>query len=518
MINTKTCSAIKSLLFCTFLLLFQKPYAQSVVLDNSFGLGGISTLDVGNIEEYGESVALQSDGKIILAGWDDEGINRNFVITRFDSDGELDLTFGNNGITVVDFAGSHDVCLSVEVQTDGKIVASGYSLVLTNYDIALCRLTEDGLLDITFNATGKVTTAVGTGSDFSRDLALQSDGKIIVGGLTDNSGNSDFVVVRYNSDGSLDNSFDTDGIAVTEPGLSDDVIESIAIQADGKILAAGQSFNGSTSDFCVVRYNSDGSLDPTFDSDGIVITEHFTGPNNIFSIKIQPDGKIVAAGFSMTAPGENSHFSAVRYNHDGSLDPLFGTAGKIFTPVCAISDRSNALVIGSDGTILLAGFAYNTSNRDFALVRYLANGTIDNSFDSDGILLTPIGDSTDVISDLIVQPDGKILAVGLSHNGVDSDLALARYIVDFSGWTEEEHKKNPLVYPNPASNDFSIRTETLFTNASLKILDCAGTIIYYETDLSGNIFSIDLSNQPNGIYFIEICDEGQFNTAKIIKL
>ena len=248
-----------------------------------------------------------------------------------------------------------------------------------------------GDLDTSFDSDGKVTTEVGSTDDFARSVAIQSDGKIVAAGFSSNGSDWDFALVRYNTDGSLDTSFDSDGKVTTAIGSGDDHAVSVAIQSDGKIVAAGYS-NGSNWDFALVRYNTDGSLDTNFDSDGKVTTAIGGGADYAVSVAIQSDGKIVAAGYSN---GSNFDFALVRYNTDGSLDTSFDSDGKVTTDFGSGSDYGSSVTIQSDGKIVAAGGSSNGSNRDFALVRYNTDGSLDTSFDSDGKVTTAIGSGTE---------------------------------------------------------------------------------------------------------------------------
>ena len=175
------------------------------------------------------------------------------------------------------------------------------------------------LANIPYNGTGKVTTAIGSSNDICNSIAIQSDGKIVAGGYSDNGTNNDFAVVRYNTNGSLDTTFNGTGKVTTAIGISGDGCYSIAIQSDGKIVAGGYSYNGTNNDFAVVRYNTNGSLDTTFNG-GIITTPIGISGDVCLSIAIQSDGKIVAGGYSYN--GANYDFAVVRYNTNGSLDPV----------------------------------------------------------------------------------------------------------------------------------------------------------------------------------------------------
>jgi uncharacterized delta-60 repeat protein len=340
-------------------------------LDTTFGTGGKVITDIGGLtaNDIATSVVLQSDGKIIVAGYSYQGYGYDFAVVRYTSTGSLDTTFDTDGIQTTRVGSGSASAFSVVVQSDGKIVAAGYSSNGSNNDFAVVRYTSTGSLDTTFDTDGRVTTAIGSGADQANSVVVQSDGKIVAAGLSSNGSNNDFAVVRYTSTGSLDTTFDTDGKQTTAVGSGADEANSVVVQSDGKIVAAGLSSNGSNNDFAVVKYNTDGSLDTSFSGDGILTTAIGSGADEANSVVVQSDGKIVAAGNSSN--GSNNDFAVVKYNTDGSLDTTFDTDGKQTTAVGSGADEANSVVVQSDGKIVAAGLSSNGSNNDFAVVRYL---------------------------------------------------------------------------------------------------------------------------------------------------
>jgi len=234
---------------------------------------------------------------------------------------------------------------------------------------------DPGDLDTTFSSDGKVITAIGSGSDYGQAIAVQSDGKIVVAGYSSNGSNNDFALVRYNSDGSLDTSFDTDGIVTTAVGSTYDVGQAVAVQSDGKIVVAGYSVPTGSYYYKVVvlRYTTTGSLDTGFDDDGIVTTSignQASSQDYGHAVAIQSDGKIVVAGtgyFGLT----HEDFAVVRYSSDGSLDTSFGGDGIVTTAVgtSTAKDEGYAAAIQSDGKIVVVGYS-GSSNYDIAVARY----------------------------------------------------------------------------------------------------------------------------------------------------
>jgi uncharacterized delta-60 repeat protein len=391
-------------------------------LDTSFGSGGTVTTAIGSSSDQARSLAIQSDGKIVVAGSSFNGSNDDFALVRYNTDGTLDTNFGNGGTVTTAIGSGNDAARSIAIQSDGKIVLAGYSRG-SNNDFALVRYNTDGSLDTNFGNGGKVTTAIGSGEDEVWSVAIQSNGKIVVAGYSFNGSNDDFALVRYDTDGSLDTTFDSDGKVTTAIGSGNEKAYSVAIQSDGKIVVAGYSFNGSNDDFALVRYDTNGSLDTGFDSDSKVTTDVGSDNDYARSVALQSDGKIVAAGQSYN--GFNFDFALVRYNTNGSLDTNFDTDGKVINQIIQ-KDWAYSVAIQSDGKIVLAGYSKG-SNYDFALVRYNTDGSLDTNFGNGGTVTTAIGSGEDAARSIAIQSDGKIVVAGSSFNGSNDDFALVRY-------------------------------------------------------------------------------------------
>ncbi|AVH63458.1 putative Ig domain-containing protein [Nostoc sp. 'Peltigera membranacea cyanobiont' N6] len=317
-------------------------YKSDGTLDSSFGSAGKVNTNLGSTD-IAYSIALQGDGKILVAGVS----GNNFAVVRYKSDGTLDSSFGSAGKVNTNL-GSTDIGYSIALQGDGKILVAGVS----GNNFAVVRYNSEGTLDSSFGSAGKVITNLGS-TDIGYSIALQGDGKILVAGVSNNN----FAVVRYKSDGTLDSSFGSAGKVITNLGGTD-IGYSIALQADGKIIVAGSS----SSNFAVVRYKSDGTLDSSFGSAGKVIT-NLGGTDIGYSVSVQADGKIIVAGSS------SSNFALVRYKSDGTLDTDFNTTGIITTDIGTNSTDSAYALTQHDGTIIVAGVSAN----NFAVARYRVN-------------------------------------------------------------------------------------------------------------------------------------------------
>jgi uncharacterized delta-60 repeat protein len=426
-------------------------------LDQTFGTGGRVVTPSPPFGDDVQDIAVQADGKIVVVGEASNANNRqDTFIARYNADGTLDTTFDGDGKVIVAIGNGYDAAFAVAIQPDGKIVTVGISTTGTRYDITLVRVNPNGSFDTSFDGDGLVITAIFQDEDFAYGIALQPDGKILIGGYTiDTNLRQLFAVVRYNPNGSLDTSFDGDGIVTTfmRPTTGGDSLRDVLVQPDGKIVAAGESYAGINQDFdfALLRYNADGSLDTTFDGDGKLTTpvSTTTSPDGISSIALQSDGKIVAAGYAYAAPNNNDCVLA-RYNVDGSLDTSFDTDGKLYFSFGNLTEFLSDVKIQPDGKIVAAGHRNNGSSPtgttgDFALVRLNPNGSFDTTFDTDGKLTTAIGNGSSGAFSLALQPNGKILAAGYTAlvDSNDANVAVVRYMgdvntADFDGDTRTD--------------------------------------------------------------------------------
>ena len=297
-----------------------------------------------NEDSYASSVAIQGDGKIVVAGTDFTDGDSYFAVARYNTNGSPDNTFNGSGQLITDFGFKTSIdaygdsvsihqqsATTIAIQANGKIVAGGYAFNGLDYDFAIARYNMDGSPDNTFDNDGRQTTKIGSSGDFGYSLAIQSDGKIILAGYTSFGPNNNFAVVRYNINGSLDNSFNGNGKQTANLGSDVQIGNSVAIQSNGKIVVAGYTLNGTYNDFAVARFNTNGSLDNTFDNDGILTTDFASSDDYAGSVAIQSDDKIVVAGYSyIYSPGLTvQHLAVSRYNPDGSLDNSFADNGKL---------------------------------------------------------------------------------------------------------------------------------------------------------------------------------------------
>jgi uncharacterized delta-60 repeat protein len=429
--------------------------------DVSFGTGevpGVAKTPVGpfGTSDAASGLAIQPDGKLVAAG----AAGSDFAVVRYDPSGALDSSFGSGGKVTTDFGGAADGAKAVALQADGKIVAAGGN----GADFAVARYNADGAPDASFGTAGKVTTDFAGSLDRAWAIVVQADGKLVVGGNAIGPAGQDFALVRYNAGGSLDSSFGIGGKVLTDFAGGTDGIRGLAIQSDGRLVAGGLAFSGASFEHAYARFNTDGSLDTSFAGSGRKLV---TGRGGwVLGVAVQPDGKIVGAGFgdgdfdlerldpngdaelaaadfggfgqatavairsngtAVAAGGSARRIALAAFAPDFAPDPTFGTAGKVTTTIAGEA-RAVALAIQPDGKLISAGSAVGL-DRDLALTRHNPDGSLDTSFGTGGFVTADLGSKTESgATDLVVQPDGKLVVVETATIGV----IVARFNADGS--------------------------------------------------------------------------------------
>ena len=399
-------------------------YNTDGTLDASFGNNGVVISDLGSSNDYLNAVAIAGDDKIIAGG--DGQVNgiSQFTIVRYLPDGAIDASFGNNGVTSTNFDNIASTLTSLTLQTDGKIVATGRTVPNDGGDFALARYNADGSPDLSFNTTGRATDNFGF-YDWGRSVVVNNNGKIYVGGISsDVSGFTHFRIACYNTDGSHDLSFNGSGSIFIEFGNSQDNLSNLALQTDGKIIAAGRTdMNLAGDDIELVRVNTDGTLDNGFgnNGNGLVTADINSQYDENNYLIIRPDGKIVAGGNNYL--NGQSTFTCFRFNTDGTPDADFGTGGSFsdFFPFGYYG--YGTLFSQADGKLLAIGSTNIGTDTKTFINRFDQNGTIDNSYGQNG--------SAEINTNLsyFFQPDGKLLGLGYSQTN-NGDILLMRYNAD----------------------------------------------------------------------------------------
>jgi uncharacterized delta-60 repeat protein len=420
-------------------LLFTTVFSADVLLDSSFGAGGKVSTNFASGTDVIRAIALQSDGKIVAAGYARNATN-DFALARYNADGSLDTSFGTGGKVTTAFGTGTDQGWAVAIQSDGKIVVAGQARN-TNDDFAVARYNTNGTLDATFGTGGTATTAVGTSTDYARAVAIQPDGKIVVAGETKNGTYYNFAIVRYNANGTLDTSFNANGKLTVALSTCNNYGKAMLLQPDGKIVVVGYADIPSGGrcrgryDFAVTRVSSTGALDASFGTTGKVTTDMGNKSDAAYALALQSDGKILAAGVGGTA----LDFALARYTTAGALDTNFGTSGKVTTnvPSAAANDYAYAVGVQPNGKILVSGYSVVSGVNQFSILRYTDVGALDTTFNSaavaplkPGVYATSVGTGSAQSYAMAIQSNGMVVMGGQAVNGATTDFALVRLYIN----------------------------------------------------------------------------------------
>jgi uncharacterized delta-60 repeat protein len=511
---------MKSYTFLFSLMITSAALAQPGSLDSSFNRDGKLITTIGR-SSVALSVAIQSDGKIVVAGLGGMLLTPDFALTRFTVNGRLDDSFAVKGRARTDFGGEEGV-FSVAIQNDQKIVAVGWTQ-FDGVDVALARYQSNGNLDSAFGKNGKVVTDFG-GGEFGTSVCIQADKKIVVGGYSYNGMYDRLALARYKPNGKPDSTFGKNGQVITDLGKNAYCF-SIAIQPDGKIVAAGSLSNGSDDDFVLVRYKTNGRVDSSFGVNGKVVTDFGANEGDFAnSVVIQTDGKIIAAGSTT----RNYDFALARYKINGKPDSTFGLNGKVTTDFGG-SDSGFSVALQADGKLVMSGGTNNGTGKNFALARYKTNGNLDKTFGLQGEVNTDFGANETGYS-VAIQQDGKIVVAGFSYDTSlfsDASFAVARYkgdatvrandASDFLHVQKENKTPTIRLFPNPAKNILNIQglCGSLSSN-TISIIDAKGELLQQVTTANES-YSFNVRRLPPGLYIVRIDEADKTTRLNFLK-
>ena len=401
----------------------------------------------GNLDNFGNAVAIDPNGRIIVAG---SSVNNaggvDLAIWRFNTDGSLDGTFNGRGLVTRNSSSSNDASdygKSVAIDLYGRIVVAGSSrLNGGNTDMMIWRFNENGTVDRSFNASGYVrhdNAAGGNGDDIGNAIVIDNQERIDVAGYSKNSsGDFDLVVWRYNPNGTVDTGLNGDGIIVQNSaagGNGDDFGNALTIDASNRIVVAGSSLNASGfTDMVVLRFKSDGALDTIFNTSGIVALPAPSGSTSnavANGIAIDSQGRIVVAGSSGNSAG-NIDMLVWRFKTDGSLDPAFNDNGIVISNGAAGSngnDTGNGIALSGDGSIYITGSSVNfAGDKDMVIWAFNSDGSPIEDFGTYGHFIhnsAAGGNGDDTGSAIVLNPDGRLVAAGSSQNNTGNfDMAV----------------------------------------------------------------------------------------------
>lgn len=492
-----------------FFLQFLSCFSQTGSLDTSFDFDGIVSTPIGSYV-HGEALTLQADGKIIVGATAIFGSDTDITLLRYTANGSLDNSFGNFGVAHTDIiSGSIDYCTAVAIQSDGKIVASGFTIdALSKKHLAIVRYNENGTLDLNFGNSGIIISQYFNTDTYGEDMIIQQDDKIVVVGTTKNSNSKNVMLAaRYNPNGTLDTSFNTTGMITIDFLNIGATCNSVIQQNDGKLILAGSNYvTPGNAKLAIARLATDGNLDISFDSDG-----KQTSTSNAcesFGLKIQNDDKIVVAG-TIEINGSRD-FIVARFNNDGSTDTSFSSDGFVTNNVGLFHDYCYTMTIENSGNILIAGATRMTqqANANFTILRYTNNGELDTTFNNNGIVITQLANSETIINSIMLQTDGKIIALGFKVFNNSTEIAMARYRNTSLNSIDFENMQNKIIVsPNPFSSTATITTNQNLLNATIYIYDFNGRLIKKINNVYGNTILMSGFDYSVGLYNILVLEQ-----------
>jgi uncharacterized delta-60 repeat protein len=355
-------------------------------------------------------VAIQLDGKILASTGISNGTDSDVAVLRYNPDGTPDPDFGTAGVFTYDSGNGDDCGRLVAVDVDGKITLTGYAHNGNDLDILLMRLNANGTLDETFGADGIVLYDNAGRADYGRAIAVQSDGSILVAARSTGDGTSIANILKFDRAGSLDASFGLDGVVTYQGTKGNDGFRDLAVQPEGKIMVTGYTSTDAGFEILTARYDANGSLDPSFGTDGVV--QYDGGHKNAGArgIVIQEDGKLVVSGSNSN--GTDLDIILLRYSPDGSLDPEFGSAGVMIYDSGAGNDNGRRLALQQGGRIVVVGNTHNGMDYDALVLRYDADGVADEDFGDAGVASYHLGQGDDWGEAVAIQRDQNMVVVG----------------------------------------------------------------------------------------------------------
>ncbi len=527
--------------FCLTFLLPNISMGQAGSLDPSFG-SGIIKLDyktfstgLATRDDYANAVIVTPDDKILVAGFSfQDGMYHQFALTRYNLNGTQDNTFGNSGLVATSFLSNREgYGHTMALQADGKIIVGGYSQVNGGSGgiFQLVRYSPNGVIDNTFGNKGKDSTSI-TGYDKMNSLVIQPDGKILAAGY----GSSSCELVRYQTNGALDNNFGTNGILKTNFGGNVGQLKGMVLQTDGKIIVVGYSSDTKHSLMTLMRLKTDGTIDNTFGTNGVAGTFIDSTRNEANSVVLQSDGKIVVSGFTQKT-GFLSYLLVARYLSNGTLDPTFGTGGYTKVKVGYRDQHATKVALQADGKILVAtnsimdtvssNYLYGT-----ALVRFNSDGTIDKSFGTNGIARVKIYAGKDYVNEYVksmaLQKDSKILlaVTTLDNLNYADNPYLVRFLpgqVIVTGMENTAEDASASVYPNPSSDVVTVTFNNLLNEyPGYTVTNLLGEeVLKSDKDSENqgaltNALNINVTSLPNGIYLLHLSENSNAAPVKFM--
>jgi uncharacterized delta-60 repeat protein len=496
-------------------------FAQNYPLDSTFAESGKAIVDITSVNIAQNHIATQSDGKIVFATSKvkyNNGYDYDFCLLRFNPDGSLDNFFGNQGMILCDLGSTEDFAFDIEIQSDDKILVVGTTGEFNDRDFALIRLNADGTNDQSFGINGIVKTSI-LYDDELYSVALQTDGKIVVGGI----GNSKGYIFRFLNDGILDTSFGSYGKVTLQYGAIT-MVRDITLLADGTIIAVGQ-IGGNGADGFATKINTDGSINTAFGANGKFIV-NFNNQEYINSVYSQNDGKILLGGAYGYMNGSNPTFEflILRLTPEGILDNSFSTSGKTtfgFGLNNAFNE-CNSIVLDANNNIFAIGYTNNLqqTNSNFALAKLTSNGSLELTFGNNGKVISDFGSSEEKGHGALIDDNERLLVSGVY--GDSSNPIICRYKTSIYDNIGKLLKDNIQVnvFPNPCKDFTTIELKSIkYHVKDITLYEMSGKEIQKFTSISNTSPTMNFPTHflLDGVYQMKINCGNMFIFKTLIK-
>lgn len=524
---------IRSSLLPAFLGLFalQQPQAASAQagsLDPAFATAGKYVQDFGFQDNLTKVRIQPADQKIVAVGTAlTPAFAGKLLVVRLNADGTPDNTFNGSGSLVIT-AFNESYAYDLFFPADGKIVVVG-ARADANFQFSMLalRLNADGSLDNTFGTGGFSEPEISTADDFAYAVAPLANGKMLLAGTAlDDQFRNQPVVVRLNEDGSVDDSFGTNGVAGLSVDQTDNKFWNVGIQSDGSIIASGHLDQGLTGtgqfnqDVLVARFTAEGTLDATFGNSGTVvrpISAEYV--ESAFAMAIGTDDAIYLGGYTTQLDFSFDGF-VMKLDGGGTADASFGTSGLVIFDN-AVQDVFTGLALQPDGKLLACGTSggFFFDPRDQLVSRFNTAGVLDTAFDTDGYCLNNVVGNFDEANALTLQADGKIVVAGKANTGSNNDATVFRHLNDINTMVRDEvSPSQPMLFPNPASAGSTLLLSVDGTVRRIRLFDAKGAeVTFDQRTLAGPWSSLQLpSTLVAGTYALQVTTDRGTTTTRIV--